>query len=158
MAGMGPPPDPESRKSKAGAGRPGGFRFLPVDGRTEPPPKLPAAPRKGRRWLKETRDTWQLWWTSPQALEWIEADLPLLIRLARLLDAHLRDPDELQIIKEMRQLEDRMTLSPLTRFRARIIVDRSLSAPPDEDTDDPGRRDGVGRPGPGEDPRLRLVQ
>ena len=55
--------------------------------------------------------TWELWWASPMAFMWTEADWPGLIRLIFLID---RGKD-LDTIKEIRMQEERFGLSPKGR-------------------------------------------
>ena len=155
MAGSGPPPDPSSRKSAKNAGRPGGFTLLPASGPGRRPPALPARPRAGERWLAETRAAWKLWWSSPQAVLWQESDVPSLTRLARLHDAYVRDPSDLDVQREKRLLEDRYLFGPLAKLHGRVAVvdDEQLRQPEPEEV----RRGGPRGPA-GEDPRLRLVR
>lgn len=103
-------------------------------------PTLPGA--KGM--LASTRSYWRRLWSSPMAQLWLDADVPALVRLTQLHDLTTRQfqvvaegpvprldltdlPEEITVIfdspvtaahlAEMRQLEDRLGLSPLSRRR-----------------------------------------
>jgi hypothetical protein len=56
--------------------------------------------------------TWELWWSSPMAHMWTEADWPGLLRLIFLIDSEARGLDHL---KEIRMQEERFGLSPKGR-------------------------------------------
>lgn len=97
--------------------------------------------------LASTRAWWKTVWASPMAAMWVEADLPALLRLAQLQDLTTREltgwthrplrvgdlelDEETMVVRvtlagalvsatllaEMRQLEDRLGLSPMARRR-----------------------------------------
>jgi hypothetical protein len=48
---------------------------------------------------------------------WVDADVPALLRLARLVDLVGRGDVSAALLSEIRQLEDRFGLSPLARRR-----------------------------------------
>lgn len=95
--------------------------------------------------LASTRAWWERVWASPMAGQWIDSDIPSVVRLALLHDLverqflvvadgpipHLRmsdlpegtvrvvfeSPVQSSLLSEMRQLEDRLGLSPMARRR-----------------------------------------
>lgn len=124
-------------------------------------PKLPG----GDNLLAETRAWWRMVWKSPMAAHWIEADRPAVVRLAHLQDlvgreilgwtdrgrvGDLRpDPDRDDIVRvelagamvsvallaEMRQIEDRLGLTPMARKRLQWEIEEPeapAAAPADE--------------------------
>jgi hypothetical protein len=115
----GPPPKPASqrrRRNKAQA-----VVKLP----SEPSKRtVPALPDSGKL-LKSTREWWRTVWSSPMAAVWLEADMPALARLAKLVDEAARGEVAGQVLVEVRQLEDRFGLSPLARRRLQWGVDQA---------------------------------
>ena len=51
------------------------------------------------------------------AVEWLDADVPTVVRLARVLDMIGAEDFDPRLLAEARQLEDRLGLSPLARRR-----------------------------------------
>lgn len=88
------------------------WRGLPAEGRRGKAPTLPA---KRPAWLRATREWWTTIWASPMATAWLPADVPVLIRLARMVERELRGEAVVAELAEMRQLEDRFGLSPRAR-------------------------------------------
>jgi hypothetical protein len=78
--------------------------------------------------LAETRAWWRTVWASPMAAVYLEADVPALLRMARLLDARSRGTGLAAELSEIRQLEDRFGLSPLARRRLQWEVDAARDA------------------------------
>ncbi len=103
-------------------------------------PTLPGA----KEMLASTRAYWRRLWASPMAQLWLDADVPSLVRLTQLHDLTTRQfkvvaegpqvrmdlsdlPEGITVsfdspvtaahLAEMRQLEDRLGLSPLSRRR-----------------------------------------
>jgi hypothetical protein len=66
---------------------------------------------------KQTQAWWRTLWASPMAGLYIDADVPGLTRLARLLDQIERGDMTAALWAEVRQLEDRFGLSPVARRR-----------------------------------------
>lgn len=104
--------------------------------------------------LASTRAWWRTVWDSPMSVVWLDADLPALVRLAQMHDLTarqfaivregptpvLRDLDErvvavtfespvtAALLAEMRQIEDRLGLSPLSRRRLQWEVAHAQEA------------------------------
>lgn len=136
----GPPPKPASQRRRRNA--PAASKKLPARGRRRAP-RLPDA----EHMLESTRAWWKTVWASPMAANWIDADMPAVVRLAQLHDLTARelrgwtvrddvgglalDEDvpglvrvhlagamvSVQLLAEMRQLEDRLGLTPMARRR-----------------------------------------
>lgn len=82
-------------------------------------PELP-----GDNWNDFAREYWETIWTSPMAVAgvYIKADIPALIRLAQLANRVGEGTIGTSALGEMRQLEDRFGLSPLSRRRLQIDI------------------------------------
>lgn len=117
------------------------------------PGKRPTLPGS-KDMLASTRAWWRTVWDSPMAVVWLDADLPALVRLAQLHDLTsrqftivregptpvLRDLNErvvavtfespvtAALLAEMRQIEDRLGLSPLSRRRLQWEVAHAQEA------------------------------
>lgn len=148
----GPAPKPASqrrRRNKTAAAA-----TLPAAPKRRTAPKLPG----GENMLPETRAWWRMVWKSPVAAQWIEVDRPAVVRLAHLQDlvgrevigwsdrarvGSLReDRDDqdvvrvelagsmvsVQLLAEMRQIEDRLGLTPMARRRLGWEVEEQPSA------------------------------
>jgi hypothetical protein len=122
MAGMGPPPKDARLRRRGNADR--GGRRLPAAGRQGTPPRWPfdtATPTEGRVWAEL--------WATPQAVEWDRLGWTWVVaRYGRLLarvaassevDDHLAGAH----LNELRQLEDRLGLTPMAMLRLRWTVD-----------------------------------
>lgn len=102
---------------------------------------LPARGRKGRipKWPLATpatpavTATWERLWRTPQAVAWERlAWTPLVARYALLLVEVERPDRPVPLLGEVRQLEDRLGLSPMALARLRWeIVDEDGSAQPE---------------------------
>lgn len=115
MAGMGPQRS-SRRQPNRGLG-PAQIVVLPADGRTGPSPEWPMG---GRKPAKLVADLWDQLWASPQAVQWEKLGWTRVVaRYARcLLEAERRDAPA-ALLSEVRQLEDRLGLSPMSMLRLR---------------------------------------
>lgn len=125
MAGMGPPPKPNARQpSSSRTGRVGNTETsaqLPAAGRPGKPPKWPLPGRM----LAGELDAWRSAWATPQAAEWERLGWDRMIaRYVRIL-VESEQPEATAATRgEVRQLEDRLGLSPMSMLRLRwSIVD-----------------------------------
>lgn len=90
-------------------------------------------------------DYWEMIWSSPMGLVYLDADIPALVRLTELV--HMWSAGKEQgILGEIRNLEDRFGLSPLSRRRLEWEIVQAGGQPEDEATT-----------GEGEDRWLRAV-
>jgi hypothetical protein len=106
---------------------------LPAAGSRRKPPPLKGGSAATRAW-------WKTAWSSPMAALWLEADVPALQRLARLLGVLERGEPSALLLAEIRQLEDRFGLSPLARRRLLWEVEPPSSAAlPSVESKDDGR-------------------
>ena len=121
MAGRGPLPSPNARRTNAP---------------TIPTTNLPASGRKGRApalpsWVKlgaAGKAFWAWAWKTPQACAWGVGvgQEPVVARRAALEDILARSEDApLPLMKEMRELDDRLGLTPkgLEALRWKIVAD-----------------------------------
>jgi len=110
MAGFGPPPDKNARRRNA---RPD-WKQLPAAGRCGPPPPWPLGGRKS----KALAALWDELWASPQAAAWEELGWTRLVaRYCRLLLEAEKPAATAALLGEVRQLEDRLGLSPMAMKR-----------------------------------------
>lgn len=125
MAGFGPPPKPTGQRRR---------RNLPLGGIT--PTRLPAAGRGGPApaWplpkhpdlaaRAAEREFWNTIWTRPQALLWDQSQCyELVARYVRLSIEVNRGYAGPPMLAEVRQLEDRLGLSPMSMLRLRIVIE-----------------------------------
>lgn len=154
----GPAPKPASQRRRRN--KPAVAAKLSPAPRGRRAPTLPGADGL----LAETRAWWRMVWKSPMAAHWIEADRPAVVRLAHLQDLVAREllgwtdrakvgglrPDDEDIVRvelagsmvsvallaEMRQIEDRLGLTPMARKRLQWEMDdeapAAAKAPADE--------------------------
>lgn len=156
----GPAPKPASQRRRRN--KPAVAAKLSPAPRGRRAPTLPAADTL----LAETRAWWRMVWKSPMAAHWIEADRPAVVRLAHLQDLVARElrgwsdrgqigdlvrdekRDDLvrvqlagamvsvALLAEMRQIEDRLGLTPMARKRLQWEMDdeapAAAKAPADE--------------------------
>lgn len=128
MPGPAPNPDAARRSTHPNSTGTFGWTELPAEGRTEPAPPLPPAPKwlgDYGGWPVATRTAWRDLWQSPQATVWdktgktlrgwaqlhaiVEIDGPVPARMA-----------------ELRQIENLHGLSPAAMLRLRWrIVDKT---------------------------------
>jgi hypothetical protein len=134
MPGQGPPPKPpgQRRRRNAAAG----------------PVKLPATPKRRAPAFPfadasaSTRAWWRTIWASPMAEGWLDADVPGLERLARLVELAGRDGVPMAVLTEIRHLEDRFGLSPMARRRLQWELEQN---PPEVATSGSAREGGDNR-------------
>lgn len=121
----GPAPSPNARRRNDSAA----WRTLPH--RCDMP--APAWPVKGRK-PAGLLDLWAHLWTLPVAAIWHEQDASRLVaRYALLVIEGERSRDVNDVLKlaaEVRQIEDRLLISPSTRLRARVLVDEAPTVAP----------------------------
>ncbi|SRR6266498_1561915 len=122
MAGMGPAPKPESQQRRPGRGLAANMTRLPAAGRMDPPPAWPF----GGRVAKAQAAVWASLWATPQAVEWERLGWTRVVaRYARLLLQAERPSATAALLAEVRQLEDRLGLSPMAMLRLRWTVDEA---------------------------------
>lgn len=67
--------------------------------------------------LPSTLEWWRLVWSSPVAAQYLDVDVPALSRLAVLMDRAARGELGERVLGELRLLEDRFGLNPVSRRR-----------------------------------------
>ena len=112
----GPPPKPAGQRRRTNAPM-ANMTNLPAEGRQGPPPKWPRtkAPTKAQAII------WERIWRTPQAVAWELFSIDIVIcRYAQLLQA-TEDPTTCtaSLLGEVRQLEDRLGISPMSMLRLR---------------------------------------
>lgn len=135
-----PKPDGQRRRRNLAAHE---WRYLPDGPNGMDPPPMPAKGRRGP-WTLEAKRAWLVWWASPMARVWTEADSVSLRRALRLVDAIAAGRSEEH--SALTALEDRLGLSPKARRLLQWEIDRASHAAPV-----------APRPPQGGDPRLRVV-
>lgn len=107
----GPAPKPSDQRRRRNKPEPK-VTLPPGDsGREVPPlPFLDEASDFTKRW-------WETVWRSPMAAMWDPSDALVLARMAQLVQQVSLGDGSPQVLSEIRQLEDRMGLSPLARRR-----------------------------------------
>lgn len=97
------------------------WKQLPRNGYTGPIPKWPAPKHDGKQ------KTWAEIWRCPQAAVWIDGGATLHRTIARYADLVWRTENleryPVVILQEIRQLEDRLGLSPLAMRRNYMEVE-----------------------------------
>lgn len=116
MAGMGPPPKPTAQRRRGLSTAPA--TRLPAEGRQGDPPPWPLS-------LSAAYDegAWADLWSTPQAAAW-ERLGPGTVRIVARYVVLLAEADvgEPKAAAEVRQLEDRLGLSPMAMLRLRWEV------------------------------------
>lgn len=108
----GPPPNPGARRRNA---RPVAM-WLPADGYQG---EIPAWPLGGRQ-AKAEQAAWEALWRTPQAAAWAELHLARTVaRYCRALVKAERPGAVAFLLSEVRQLEDRLGLTPMSMLRLR---------------------------------------
>ncbi len=121
MAGTGPAPKPGARRPNNGRDNNPFHQSLslPADGRKGDPPKWPLPGRM----LKGEKAAWSDAWATPQAVAWER--LGWARQVARYVRTLVRseEPDApASLLGEVRQLEDRLGLTPMAMLRLRWSV------------------------------------
>jgi hypothetical protein len=110
----GPAPNPNARRRNA---RPG-FLILPAEGYTG---EIPAWPLS--RATQAEQLTWAALWRTPQAAAWEHLCLARTVaRYVRALVKAERPAAKAFLLSEVRQLEDRLGLTPMSMLRLRWEV------------------------------------
>ena len=116
MAGMGPAPKPTAQRRRGLASA--AMTRLPAEGRQGEPPEWPLATTAAF-----DEDTWRDLWSTPQAAAWERLGVGTVRLVARyvvlLAEADVGEP---KAAAEVRQIEDRLGLSPLAMLRLRWEV------------------------------------
>lgn len=141
----GPPPNPQARRRND---RDAWRTLAPVC--TRPVPRWPIATKpRGHAAL------WRHLWSLPIAEIWHEQNaVRLVARYATLVLTleNVFSPDDdtslpatvlAGLPAEIRQIEDRLLISPSTRIRARVVI--AVETPADESADESGTSSGVAR-------------
>lgn len=116
MAGMGPPPNPQHRhrgKTLSNANL-----SLPPDGRQGDPPIWPLPKPKAAE-----RTVWAQLWVTPQAVAWENLGWTRAVaRYVRVLVEAEKPDASAAMLGEVRQMEDRLGLSPMAMLRLRWTI------------------------------------
>lgn len=102
----GPRPNPNKPTSRYRNARP--MVVLPLAGCELPPPKIPP----GRKWTAAERALWRDLWSMPQATQWDESVSSLVAAYVVYTAAVLAGTATAWQAAEMRQLGDRLGLTP----------------------------------------------
>lgn len=119
MAGNGPAPKPPDQRRRRNKPERGEWVVLPGDGYDGPEAPMPELETDHARY------TWGLWWSSPMAHMWTEADWPALQRLIVMIDSGREKANEIRL------QEERFGLSPKGRRDLRWVlpVEEETAAP-----------------------------
>lgn len=105
----GPPPNPNARRRNK---RPE-WKKLPAAGRQGDPPPFPLPGRS-----KTLASLWESLWSSPQAVMWEQLGWTRVVaRYAKLLLAAEKRDAPVALLAEVRQIEDRLGLTPMSMRR-----------------------------------------
>lgn len=121
MAGAGAYPKPESQRQRTNATTFEWVRFPESGNKTIPP--MPRPPVGGDNWHVRAAEWWLRHWSHPCAMGW-RPDDPCHERLLTLEQAVLDDgrPHQATTLTEIRQLEDRLGLTPKARLQLRWMI------------------------------------
>lgn len=121
----GPPPNPNARRRNA---RPD-WRRLPASGRKGEPPEFPL-PRPSKGVLA----IWADLWTTPQAVAWEQLGWNRVVaRYAKLLLGAEKSNATAALLGEVRQMEDRLGLSPMAMKRLQWETYDDVAADQEQD-------------------------
>lgn len=90
-------------------------------------PELPKRRPDRRKWHQWTVEWWGKVWESEMRNEYLRSDVPVLVRLALLVDNYYHDPKP-ALLAEIRMQEQRFGLTPLDRRRLQWEVRRANEA------------------------------
>lgn len=118
----GPPPKPAGQRRRRNA-EPSTL-VLPAEGRKGAPPKWPLPKASKPAAAKAEGVLWRDLWATPQAVAWERLGWTRVVaRYVRcVLQAEAPDGQHPQLLSEVRQLEDRLGLSPLAMLRLQWTV------------------------------------
>lgn len=116
MAGMGPPPKPDSQRVRRNATT-FVWTLLPAEHDVVAPP-LP----KWRSWAPSTLEWWENLWRCPQASQWGPHGLGLILYACLRDDLMTGAQPAHRVCPEMRAYEDRYGLSPKSLMQLRWLV------------------------------------
>jgi hypothetical protein len=126
MAGMGPAPKPGDQRRRRNPTLP--MLQLPAEGRKGATPKwpLPEQTELATEYLVKLRgrekEIWKRVWRTPAAAAWERLGwYDVVARYVRLL-VHAESSTRSEVLSEVRQLEDRLGLTPLAMMRLRWEV------------------------------------
>lgn len=120
MAGMGPVPKPEAEQRRPGRNLATHATRLPAAGRSGDPPPWPLTGRP----LKSEMHLWAELWRTPQSVAWEQLGWERTVaRYARQLVKAERRDAPVTTLAEVRQLEDRLGLSPMSMLRLRWEIE-----------------------------------
>ncbi len=131
MPGMGPPPKHPSQRRRTNATI--ALTQLPAEGRHGHPPDWPL-PRPNAA----ERAVWEELWTTPQSVQWEKLGWTRAVaRYCRsLVEAEKRDAAA-SLLGEVRQMEDRLGLTPMSMLRLRWEISPSETVETPQDPDAP---------------------
>jgi hypothetical protein len=113
MPGPAPKPDGQRRRRNAPLAN---TTRLPAEGRRGSPPKWPLSGRQG----ETGKALWAQLWATPQAVAWERLGWTRVVaRYVRCLLVAERVEAPVALLGEVRQLEDRLGLSPISMLRLR---------------------------------------
>lgn len=114
----GPAADPYSRKSRSG--RNGSWVELPPDGYDGPVPEWPLEDKLD----KYQRKLWNEAWRTPQAFMWAQRGLDRVVARYVMCSALAERETTAAILAEVRQIEDRLGLSPMALRKLQWIINK----------------------------------
>ena len=122
MAGFGRPPKPDGQRRNWTPPMGGAIIKLPAAGRLGKAPKWPL----GANQAGET-ELWNRLWRMPQALMWERLDsVDSVAWYVRLTNEALRGMRTSIVMTEIRQLADRLGLSPMAMLRLRWQIEETV--------------------------------
>lgn len=125
MGGMGPLPKPPSQQRRPGRGFVAGGTTLPARGRLGRAPKWPLPESGIESANAREREIWTRLWHLPQAVQWElmgEGIVGVVARYARLSTLAETRYAKGVTLAEVRQLEDRLGLTPMAMARLQWVV------------------------------------
>lgn len=124
MPGQGPlPKDSSQRRRRNADGLSGSAQRLPASGREGEPPPWPLPAPSGSAQAQRELEQWARLWRTPQAVAWeLIGCVDVVARYARLLVEAERVSAKAAILGEVRQLEDRLGLTPVAMARLRWTI------------------------------------